>query len=1048
MKKLYLFAFLALAGCFASFSQVTTSNIRGLIQDDQNQPLLGANVVAIHTPTGSKYGGTSNFDGWYNLMNMRVGGPYEVTISYIGFKEQKFDEIYLSLGKTFSLDVKLIPDSQQLNEVVLKAVVGAGNVFGNDRTGAATNVGRKELTTLPTISRSQADFTRLEPSSSNGSFGGRNDQFNNFSLDGLIFNNPFGLDSPTPGGQTGAQPVSIDAIDQIQVSIAPYDVTQAGFTGASVNAVTKSGTNEFHGTVYGFYRDEKFTGKKINGQNIFRGDLLQQQYGLSIGGPILKDKLFFFANFESDERDDLGSPFAPKGSGSANESRVKESDLIAVQSALRGLGYDPGNYKNYNLGTGSVKSIFKLDWNINDNHKLAFIYNYLDAYRELPAHPTALGFRGPSLNTLQFENAGYQINNELSSFLVELNSNLGKNISNKFQAGYTKFTDFRNPKSVPAPSITIQEGGSNYIIAGHEPFSINNKLGQKVYQVTDNMNITNGNHTFTIGTTFERFEFANSFNLGSFGARGVFFPTSPSVASFLADAALPLSDPNSIAALLKAATDANAAFTSAGDGNIGGFNLYKANYGQLAFYAQDEWNVNEDFKLTYGIRFDKPLYFNSAKLAADYIKTQPAVIPGIEYFNPITGAPRTFDSTQQPTNAFLVSPRVGFNWDVKGDETLQLRGGSGMFSGRLPFVWLGNQTSAPNFFFFQAVDPNFKWPQVWRTNLGLDYRFENDVVASVDLSYTKDIKGAHVQNFGLKPPTGTLAGVDNRAIYADADRVKVFGGNADAFVFVNSNKGRTYNATFKLQKQFENNLFLSLAYNYLDARDVNSIQAEITSDAFAANAARGNVNAPVLTNSEYGDKHRFIGVVSKKWNYHNDKMSSSVAAFFEYAQGARFSYIYGGDINNDGSGINDLIYIPTASEISSMNFSGAGQAAALEAFIKQDDYLSNRRGKYADRFGALSPWRGKWDVKFVQELKVYSHNAIQFSADILNIGNLINSHWGVVQQPNNIQAIGVTVDPLTSIPTYTFDPNLKDSFGFDSSLNSRWQMQIGLRYIF
>ena len=396
--------------------------------DENSEPLLGANVVAIHTPTGTKYGAATNFDGRYNLLNLRVGGPYTITISYIGYKEQVFNDVYLTLGKTENIDASLVQDSQQLDTVVITGSGGTGT-FGSDRTGAETSVGRRELTRLPTINRSAADFTRLEPTASNGSFGGRNDQFNNFSLDGAIFNNPFGLDAATPGGQTDAQPVSLDAIDQIQVSTAPYDVTQSGFTGAAVNAVTKSGTNDFHGTVYGFYRNQDFTGSKVKGEEIFVPKLNQSQLGASIGGPIVKNKLFFFANFEKDDREDLGSPWQPNsGGGGINQSRVLESDLIIVRDALMNITtpgggfYNPGAYEGFTYATESNKGIFKLDWNINDNNRFAIIYNFLNASKQKPAHPTALGFRGPSASTLQFENAGYEINNNLRSvqFAVSL----------------------------------------------------------------------------------------------------------------------------------------------------------------------------------------------------------------------------------------------------------------------------------------------------------------------------------------------------------------------------------------------------------------------------------------------------------------------------------------------------------------------------------------------------------------------------------------------------------------------------------------------------
>jgi hypothetical protein len=378
---------------------------------------------------------------------------------------------------------------------------------------------------------------------------------------------------------------------------------------------------------------------------------------------------------------------------------------------------------------------------------------------------------------------------------------------------------------------------------------------------------------------------------------------------------------------------------------------------------------------------------------------------------------------------------------VNGDDTFQLRGGSGLFTGRFPFVWLGNQIANPDVFFLQAVDPEYQFPQVWRTNIGADKKLENGIILTGDVSYTKDINGPHVQNWGLLPPSETLAGVDNRRIYGSSDLIN------NAYVFTNSDKGRIWNASFKAQKTFDTGLYAMIAYNYLNAKDVNSIEAEITSDAFAGNPVIGNVNTDVLGFSKYGDTHRLIGVASKKWTYSSGKMSTTLSTFFEYAQGGRFNYTYGGDINGDGSGINDLLYVPTTSEISSMQFSGAGQGAAFDAFIQQDEYLSTRRGQYAERYAALAPWRGKWDMKFIQELKVSEDNALQFSIDILNLSNLISSDWGLVQQPNAVQPVGVSVDS-SNVPTYTFNPDLTETFGYDASLLSRWQIQLGLRYIF
>ena len=1064
MKRIIL---LGIAFVFATFlgnSQVTTSNIRGTIDDTQGEPLLGANIVAVHTPTGTKYGAISNEEGRYNLLNLRVGGPYEVTISYVGFKTETRNGIFLSLGKTYNLNLTMVDDSQQLDEVVL--VGDQTGTFGKDRTGSETNVGRREITRLPTISRSASDFTRLEPSASSPtgndgglSFGGRNDQYNNFSLDGSFFANPFGLDAPTPGGQTNSQPISLDAIDQIQVSLAPYDVTQSGFTGATVNAVTKSGTNEFYATVYGFFRNDDLTGGKINGDDVFKTGLEQTQYGISVGGPIVKNKLFFFANFEKDDLTELGTAgFVPnRGTGSINESRVLASDLQLVSDILsqvsigNGQFYNPGSFENFNFDQESTKGIFKLDWNINDNNRLAVIYNFLRAAKEKPAHPSALGFRGPNAATLQFENSGYEINNNINSIQLELNSTLSDNATNKLQVGYTHFDDYRDALSTPAPAITIldETGSSNYIIAGHEPFSINNRLDQKVFQVTDNLNFFVGNHTYTVGFSYEKFEFDNSFNLGFYGAQGTFFP-SGSIADFrnldaTAEAALVANYQAQFNAAIATANNNN----QFEDGTPGGWALAETNVGQLAFYLQDEWNVTDNFKLTYGVRFDKPLFFDTGDKIRENIDRKGGALanggtyaPDIVYFDPETGEETLISSETLPNNDWLISPRLGFNWDVKGDNTLQVRGGSGVFTGRFPFVWLGNQVQGTDFFFYQVVDPDFKFPQVWRTNIGIDKAFDNGLVLTTDLSYTKDLNAAHVQNWGLGTPSATLSAPgDNRVVYADTDKAQLFGPN-NAYVFTNSDEGRIFNASFKAQKTWEDGLYAQLAYNYLNSKEVNSIEAEITGDAFVGNAVVGNANNDVLAFSRYGDTHRFIGVISKQF-----KTGTTVSTFFEYAQGGRYNYIYGGDINNDGSSINDLLYIPTASEVGQMNFSGAGQAEAFEQFIQQDDYLSENRGSYAERYGALAPWRGRWDLKVLQDIKFNDKNRMQLSLDVLNVGNFFNSDWGVVETPAFNQVLGVSVDPNTNVPTYTFDSDLNNTFTANTSALSRWRAQLGVRYI-
>ncbi len=835
-------------------------------------------------------------------------------------------------------------------------------------------------------------------------------------------------------------------------------MTQAGFTGAAVNAVTKSGTNEVKGTVYTFFRNQDLTGSKVEGEDIFVPDLTQTQFGISIGAPIVKNKLFVFANFERDQREDLGSNFvADRGQGGNNVSRVSANDLQLVSDALGGLGYQTGPFEGYLLDTESTKGILKLDWNINDNNRLALIYNFLRASRDLTANEFAIGRRGPDATTLQFANSGYEINNNIDSFLAELNSTFNNGtVTNKLQVGYSFFDDFRNPFSSPAPAINIQQDGVRAIVAGHEPFSINNRLEQRVFQITDNMNFFSGDHTFTVGFSYENFEFFNSFNLGTYffadarGAVGV-FADFPSVDAFL-DAV----DNGLIGDAISNAENIFASNNAVPIGTPGGWNLAETHVGQLAFYIQDEWNVTDNFKLTYGIRADKPLYFETRDLVQENIDRKGGLLaeggtyaPDIQYFDE-NGDAIFLNSLDLPDNGILWSPRLGFNWDVKSDQSLQIRGGSGIFSGRFPFVWVGNQVQSTDFFFYQTTNPNFQFPQVWRSNLGADYRFENGIVASTDIIYTQDLNAATVNNFGAGTPTGTLPGVDSRPIYLASDRAQIFGGATNAYVFSNVDEGYSFNWSFKLQKQFDNNLFASVAYNFLESFDVNSLGAEISSDIFDLNPAFGNVNTAVTSPSLFGNKHRIIGQLNKSWLYSGGTWGTSIGAFFEYAQGGRFSYTYSGDINNDGSFTNDLIFIPTASQLQQQQFVSADQRDAFEAFIQQDEYLNARRGEYAGRNDILRPWTGRWDVKILQDFNFNvadKKNTIQFSIDILNLGNLINSDWGVVQDPRTTQPLGVTIDG-TGNPVYSFDTTQTTTFVNNPDLISRWQMQFGLRYIF
>lgn len=1031
------------------YSQVTTSSLNGKVSDNNGEPLIGAMVTAIHTPSGTSYGTVTQDDGSFFINNMRIGGPYTIESSYIGYNTSTVNDIFLSLGQKLTYNFIMLEGGVDLEEVVISSKVDP--LMNGDKTGAGTAVGRDQLTNLPTISRSSADFTRLNPmSAEGGSFAGRNDQFNNYSVNGTIFNNPFGLDSATPGGQSDAQPISLDAIDQITVNIAPYDVTQSGFTGASVNAVTKSGTNNFEGTVYSFFRNSDLTGGKVAGTEVPKGDLSSYQAGFAVGGPIVKNKAFFFANLEFTRRSDLGSLFEPNnndGTLANNESRVLESDMKLVSDLLKdNYGYDTGAFSNFRYKSNNTKGLLRFDFNLSQNHKLSATYNFLDAFKDNPAHPSALGRRGPDFQTLQFQNSGYRINNKIHSGIIELKSVFG-NISNKAQVGYTVFRDNRDAFSDPFPVINISKDGVNYIVAGHEPFSVNNVLDQDVFQFTDNLSIYKGNHNITIGTSLEAFMFNNSFNLTSYGFR-VFAP------------GFDISEAPTVLTSQDFANEVDAARKAYANNNANGsWALAETNLGQWSIYAQDEWSITDNFNLTYGLRINAPLYFNTKDLIQENIDRKGGTItnngvyaPDVTYYDEDGNAVK-YNHTDLPTGNILFNPRLGFNYDVNGDRSVQLRGGTGLFAGRFPAVWIGNQVANPDFFFYNMTDPSFRFPQVWKTSLGYDHKIK-DWTATVDLIYTKDIQAQMVQNHGLKTPTSKLNGVDGRPVYGGNDRAQgPFGGATNAYVFTNTNKGHSFNASFQLQRAWGSN-FVMLGYNYLFAEEVNSIDAEISSDAYARNPANiSNTNVADLAPSLYGNKHRFMGVFSKKFEYGNG-LATTVSLFGELVKGGRYSYTYSGDINNDGSGLNDLIYIPTQAELSQMTFSGdataqEAQRAAFGAYIAQDEYLSERRGKYAERYGALSPWYNNIDLKILQDVAVSEGNKFQISLDILNVGNLLNNAWGVRQRATNTglnQPIGVSV--TDGNPVYSFDTNIKNTFYNDFGLNSRWRAQIGLRYIF
>jgi hypothetical protein len=1049
MKKRLLLWMFFLTFSGAVFSQgVTTSSLAGTVVDEKGEPVMMASVLAVHTPSGTEYGTVTSEDGRFEIRNMRIGGPYKVMVTFVGFETTSVEDIYLQLNNTASVKLVMKSTAVEIGGVVIQA-----KSLNREQTGAMTNIASKTIISLPTITRSQQDLTRTTPQSDGNSFGGRNNLYNNFSLDGSIFNNSFGLDYATPGGQSDAQPVSLDAIEQIQVSLAPFDVREGGFTGAGVNAVTKSGTNEIKASAYTFFRNEGMIGDKVRGIDAPNVDFSTNQTGLSLGGPIIKNKLFFFVNTELERATQLAHGFVADdgtNTGQPNVTSVKASDIQAVHDHfLSEWGYEAGSYQGYNHKKSNDKLLIKLNYNIAKNHNIVVRYNMLNAWKDILPHPEAIIGRGPTSYRLPFENESYTIYNKINSFVGEVNSIFSNTVSNKLLVGYTVFDDHRQPKSVPFPVIDIfDENGNLAISAGSEMFSTHNLLKQNVFQVTDNVTIYKNKHTFTAGANFEKFHFDNSFNL-------FYYPwhTYGSVSNFLETT--------------KADVDYNAEVI---ESNKKPFQMAKVDVAQLGVYGQDEWQISNKFKFTMGLRIDIPIYLKD--LAVTDASQEAANFDGWVDEN---GNSVKLDPAVWPKSKLMWSPRIGFNYDIKGNNSLTLRGGTGVFTGRIPFVWLGNQASNPGIFpgyTFQvnSTAENFSFPQVWKTDLAVDWKFAESWMGSFEAIYGKDINAVVHRNFDMLPPSAKLnGGPDNRAIFAGFNETHIYSSSADPIAFLdagyivmdNVREGHQLSLTAKLAKDLASGFHFDISYTYQDSKDYTSIPAEIAADAFQRNPVVGNPNMPQLSWSRYGLTHRFISSWMYTTDYNSKKTASTFGMFFEFGKGNRNSYTYAGDLNRDAIANNDLLYVPASqSEIKfgTVDAEGNGVTAdnaaeqwtALSAFIEQDPYLKNRKGQYAERNGVTLPWFSQIDFRFMQDFNFNvkdRKNTIQISLDIMNLGNLLYSGYGVRKLLRTTNPIKVNGLDNNNVPYFQFDTNLKDSYVDDFSTRSKWQMQLGIRYI-
>ncbi len=1037
MRKLLLTLILTVVTSLGLLAQITTSGISGKVygvSSGKEDALPGATIVATHVPSGSTYGTVTVTDGRYTIPGMRVGGPYTIRVSFVGYKEQVFENVSLNLGILSTIDVKLMEEGTQLEEVIITS--DRSDIFSADRTGAAASYGTNLINSVPTIGRTVEDVVKYNAYGNGRSFGGQDSRFNNFTIDGSVFNNGFGLGSSSQaGGRTGTTPVSLDAFDEIQLNVAPFDVRQSGFAGASLNAVTRSGTNEVQASLYMLSRGTNMIGRDVDKTPLTNINVDEKTYGFRIGAPIIKNKLFIFGNYEQFTSSTPALNFQLGRGQTGNVSRVLETEMADVTDFIRDrLGWESGALDNFNNQITSRKALIRLDYNISQNHKLALRYSHHDSKSDNlisssnSSNTAGFGNRANSQTAMSPENTGYVILDNTRSFAAELNSNFGSKISNKFIATYNYQNEDREYKSPLFPTIEIQDGTTNnstYITLGMDPFTPSNKLRYSTFNITNNLTYFAGNHTITAGIAYEKYKSDN-----------LFFPVSNglyvyrSINDFKSAVDDFVANPNAPTSPVPVMRY-NLRYSLLPDGEDPWQVLKTSTY---SFYVQDEFQVSEKLKVTGGIRGDVFTYDNST--ASDF-------------YNPVVGDLTFRDEDDEEyavnTGAFpkarlLLSPRVGFNYDVNGDKILQLRGGTGIFVSRIPQVLVSNQLGnngvntalisggntsvapVPAQFAYpfrlspadlpaavqpnpgnvnlqnlapyvvNATDPSLKYPSVWKTNVALDYRLPFGVIATGEVIFNKVLNGLRYIDANLKAPAATFAGVDNR------EQFPAYGSNGNAqtspvnvarfhntnvtnvFVLKNSNEGMAYTLTGKLEKPTVRGVGGMLAYTYGMAKDIQSVGSTVQ-------ANMPTVSGQNYLGLSYADndlRHRVIGYLNWKVLHGEDgrRGNSMITVGLTSNSGQKFSYIYSNDLNGDGQ-TNDLVYVPnSASELtfvpitvgtgpSARTFTAAEQQAAYDAYIDNNPYLKTRRGQYAERNGGFSPWLTRVDISFIREFHFY-----------------------------------------------------------------------------
>ena len=1103
--KSLLLSFAAMLFVVSAAAQVTTSTLNGKISDQQGEGVPGATVVAVHTPSGTQYFAVANAEGRFTINGMRTGGPYTVEVSCMGYHNVTYTDITLQLAEAYALNATLSDDTEMLSEAIV--ISEAASKFAAEKTGAATNINSSQITSLPTVSRSITDVTRLSPYGGNGmSFAGSDGRLANFTVDGANFNNNFGLSDGLPGGGT---PISIDAIEEMQVVISPYDVRQTNFIGGGVNAITKSGTNTFKGTAYVYYRNENLRGDTVDGEQLAgaRNKDRNTTYGFTLGGPIVKNKLFFFANFEKSMTPTVVNRWRGSVDGKSDAdnyiSRTTLSDLEKVSNFVKSkYGYDTGSWTDFPANEDNMKILARIDWNINDKHKLALRYNYTlnNKWNSPNASSMDGGTRMASArmskNSMSFANSMYSMQNIVSTFSLDLNSRLSDRLSNQFLATYSILNDVRGTNSEEFPHIDILDGDVReegatpdiYMALGYELFTWNNAVHNTVANIKDDLTYYVGDHKITGGVSFE-YQMADN----QYMRNGSGYYRYDSVSDFL-----------------NGATPEIVCLTYGYDGEQKP--AARVQFYRPGIYAQDEWNVNDRFKLTGGVRLDG-LFFNNSDLMRNN------AIYDLNYYPKINNYQEThIDTGKWPTSKVTVSPRIGFNWDVLGDKSLKVRGGTGLFSGRLPLVFFTNMPTNGGLVQYQAqinaknlsnwnkehgtnysmndfagglvtdggkatiaalynklvsmgypstvtpedgtkpsavnaVDPKFKMPQVWKTSLAIDYSFPTSFPFSIEVEgiFNKTINAVSISDWSMKDVAGfaRFNGVDNRPIYND------FRNNTKAFVLENTDKGYGWSANVTLNMRPIEGLSLMAAYTHTVSKEITGMPGSAAESAFTYVPTVEGPNYIELHNSQYVTPDRVVASAT-----HSDKSGNHFSLIYEgWRGGYNYSYMMVNDMNGDGYNY-DAVYIPTDDEVASraFRFVSNDDAARFLDFVHNDSYLSKHQGEYAEAYSVYSPWVHRVDFSYKHDFVVKignTRNTLQLSLDIKNLLNLFNSSWGVSKymNPNIVEGRilkyeGVDADGYATFSTPSTINGNTQTWTYNHSLGQCWYASVGLKYFF